>query len=190
MQVTLKQSEITAAIAAYLTNVLGVANVSPDTLSVTYKQGRSDKNGMTAELDIEAPAYEAKKAFVPACSDSKAALPADPAVTLGNELPSGQTLSALTCASAVAAPEVAPVVAAVEPSPVLTEALETLASTTPVYEGERRAEPRDEVTPVADRVVELNDEVAQALAEDAAADAAEPAIEEEQQAATAAPLFG
>lgn len=186
MQVTLKQSEITAAIAAYLTNVLGVSNVAPETLSVVYKQGRSDKNGMTAELDIEAPAYERPKQFVPSCAAAPEVLTTkvlgeDPA--LGNVGASSETPTETTSVSAAQAPEAAPAEVAVEPEP-----------TGLVYDGERRSEERSELVdglpeaepePEVEVPVEL-DEVAQALAEDAAAEAAEePAAEPKAEA-----LFG
>lgn len=180
MQVTLKQSEITAAIAAYLTNVLGVSNVAPETLSVVYKQGRSDKNGMTAELDIEAPAYERPKQFVPSCATAPAlttkALGEDPA--MGNGEPKSDVIpTETTSVSDAQAPEAAPVEVAVEPEP-----------TGLVYDGERRAEERTELVdnlPEVEVPVVL-DEVAQALAEDAAAEAAEEPVAEPKAEA----LFG
>lgn len=193
MQVTLKQSEITAAIAAYLTNVLGVSNVSSETLAVVYKQGRSDKNGLTAELDIEAPAYERPKSLGH-CGQTEAK-----SVVIPSEATSASAAQVLEPAPAEA-------VLASEPSPELTEALTIIGGET-AYEGERRAEPRDEmvdnlpeaqpepevVVPASERVAELEDEIAQALAEDAAAEAAEaeagvPVAEVE--AAPAAALFG
>lgn len=202
MQVTLKQSEITAAIAAYLTNVLGVSNVSPETLSVVYKQGRSDKNGMTAELDIEAPAYH-KPADVQKTAEvlpSKAAddplsasLTSEVAArsndhasigqasvagssvgeSLGNASASTQTEA--ISASAAQAPEVAPAEAAQDPEPI------ELPDPTPVYEGERRAEPREEVPaePEAQVVPVAED----AVPTEEPAKAAEPV-------AAASPLFG
>lgn len=218
MQVTLKQSEITAAIAAYLTNVLGVSNVSPETLSVVYKQGRSDKNGMTAELDIEAPSYhkadtsKAKTAQAFAIDDdgkvnisketaNTASLTHEVAArsndhasigqasvagssvgeSLGNASASTQTEA--TSASAAQAPEVAPAEAAQDPEQA------GLADPSPVYEGERRAEPREE------RVAELKEEIEQHLAEDKPETQAEqPAAEEPAKAAeqvtAASPLFG
>lgn len=178
MQVTLKQSEITAAIAAYLTNVLGVSNVAPETLSVVYKQGRSDKNGMTAELDIEAPAYERPKQFVPSCATAPAlttkALGEDPA--MGNGEPKSDVIpTETTSASAAQAPEVAPAEAAQDPEQA------GLADPSPVYEGERRAEPREEVAAEPEAQVEPAAEVE--------APVEEPAKEAEPVAA-ASPLFG
>lgn len=204
MQVTLKQSEITAAIAAYLTNVLGVSNVSPETLSVVYKQGRSDKNGMTAELDIEAPAYhkpaDVQKAaevlpskvadgqlsaslthevaarsndHAVAASTDGAEPKAEQTFALGNASASTQTEA--TSASAAQAPEVAPAEAAQDPEPI------ELPDPTPVYEGERRAEPREEVPAEPEAQVEPAAEVEAPVEEPAKA--AEPV-------AAASPLFG
>lgn len=219
MQVTLKQSEITAAIAAYLTSALGVTGVSPETLSVVYKQGRSDKNGMTAELEIDAPAYNAPKLATASTISSATSDPVEHACVaegsvatllaaslanselateLGNETVSVETAGPVstTSASDAVAMEAAPAV-------VVPEA--ELPVDPPVYEGERRAVARDEVavteagvvieepvvetTPVADRVAELDDEVAAALAEDAAADLAdaEAAV---QPATQSSALFG
>lgn len=184
MQVILKQSEITAALAAYMVNVLGATGVTPETLNVVYKQGRSDKNGMTAELEIEAPTYERPKAdsglqvFIVESALSSLGK----AATAGNDLTSGETAVPVetTYASAALAPVAAPVEAAVEPE-VLVDNLPE-AKPEPevlVYEGERRAEDRaEETTQVAERVAELDDEVAAALAEDEAADAAEAQLEE------------
>lgn len=190
MQVTLKQSEITAAIARYLSEVLGVSGVSPETLAVVYKQGRSDKNGMTAELEIDAPAYERPKQFVPECavapelvagSQTTSTTASASAVELGNDQ-SGETAGPGATTSVLSAQlhEPAPVVAVVDAE---------LLPEVPAYEGERRAEPREELAPVA----EANDEVAQALAEDAAAEAVEEltaAVEEAPTAPAGEALFG
>lgn len=184
MQITLKQSEITAAVAAYLTNVLGVSNVTPETLAIVYKQGRADKNGMTAELEIDAPSYERPKQHMGECH---------PVGKISEA--SAETLAAATSAPLAVAPEVAPVVAAaeVEPSPVLTQALEVLGAAepeVPVYDGERRAEEREPevaLNPVAEPEV---DEVAQALAEDAAADLEEAQAEAPVAAPAGEALFG
>lgn len=196
MQVTLKQSEITAAIAAYLTNVLGVSNVSPETLSVVYKQGRSDKNGMTAELDIEAPAYhkpaDVQKTAevlpskvvdgqlsasltheVAARSNDNAVAASTVGESLGNA--SASTPTEAISASAAQAPEVAPAEVAQDPEQA------GLADPTPVYEGERRAEPREEVP------AEPEAQVAPAAEDEARAE--EPAKAAEPVAA-ASPLFG
>lgn len=204
MQVTLKQSEITAAIATYLTNVLGVSNVSPDTLAIVYKQGRSDKNGMTAELEIDAPVYEAKKAFSPDCAVDS--LPVAQAAKLGN-VHSESTVTPAETTSASVAPlaEVAPVADVVEP--VLEQAvLAPVEPEVPVYEGERRAVERVAEVEVASvvevagedlpvggteaRVAELEAEVAAALAEDAAADLAEASEEAAPVTETSSALFG
>lgn len=209
MQVTLKQSEITAAIATYLTNVLGVSNVSPDTLAIVYKQGRSDKNGMTAELEIDAPVYEAKKAFSPDCAVDS--LPVAQAAKLGN-VHSESTVTPAETTSASAAPlaEVAPVAVAAVVETSLVDNLPDVAPAAevevPVYEGERRAVERVaevEVAPVVEvagedlpvggteaRVAELEAEVAAALAEDAAADLAEASDEAAPVTETSSALFG
>lgn len=199
MQVTLKQSEITAAIARYLTDVLGVVGVSPETLAVTYKQGRSDKNGMTAELEIDAPRYEVKKPEVQKSAEEQvrqltaSISDSSLAAELGNALTSGETAGPVEITSAPSAevqePAPVEVVSEAKPSPELTEALDVLANTTPVYDGERRAVEREvEVEP---ELLPVDDEVAQALAEDAAADL-EEAAEEAAPAAEndAAKLFG
>jgi hypothetical protein len=218
MQVTLKQSEITAAIAAYLTSALGVQGVSPETLTVTYKQGRSDKNGMTAELEIDAPAYNAPKSVTASTTSSATSDPADKAYVvegaattllasnvantelaaeLGNALTSGETAGPGSTTSASDAPQVglvqAVVVDVVEPSPELP------VDPVEVYDGERRAEPRDalEVAPedlpvggTVERVAELEDEVTAALAEDAAADLAEAEAEAQPATTQSSALFG
>ena len=176
MQITLKQSEITAAIGLYLSSVLGVSGVNAESLAVTYKQGRSDKNGMTAELDIDAPRYERKAV--------EAEQPAKQQV-------SGETSAPVEATSAlnVEPQEPAPVEVAVDP--------------VPAFEGERRAEDRValvEAEPVLEAPVDLpfeptpltesvEDEVAAALAEDAAAEEAEVEVPVETDTA-AAKLFG
>lgn len=195
MQVTLKQNEITAAIAAYLTNVLGVKNVSPETLSVVYKQGRSDKNGMTAELDIEAPAYHKVANDAPKTVQASVAQD-NTGDTAGNGLLSGfgSIQPEAISASDAQAPVDAQVVDATEPAQDAPEQVLDSASpiVEPSYDGERRAEPREEA-PVEVASVEVEDEVAQALAEDAKAEEAEATVVPEEEApvaATAAPLFG
>lgn len=184
MQVTLKQSEVTAAIAAYLTNVLGVKNVSPETLSVVYKQGRSDKNGMTAELEIEAPAYVKPTESVTEEAGTQTtgtaiieALLAPIAGEVGNVQPSAEIQPETTSASGAVAPEHAPVEAVAE--------AEQVVDTTTVYDGERREE-QSETVVEQEAQAPVTDEVAQALAEDAAAEAGEEA----EPAAVSAPLFG
>lgn len=209
MQVTLKQSEITAAIAAYLTNVLGVSNVSPETLSVVYKQGRSDKNGMTAELDIEAPAYHKAEASNPRAAQAFA-IDDDGKVNINKESVNNASLThevaarsndhavgqasvagstvgeSLGNVSASTQTEATSASAAQAPEVAPAEAVQdpeptVLAEPTPVYEGERRAEPREEVAAEPEVQVEPAAEV-EAPAEEPAK-AAEPVT-------AASPLFG
>lgn len=167
MQVILKQSEITAALAMYMVNVLGATGVTPETLNVVYKQGRSDKNGMTAELEIEAPKYV--KPF---------------AVSGGETFVTGEIIEKASVADSglLAGFGVEPDAIAISEE---TEARSDAALTQ--YEDERRAE---------ERVAELNSEVTQHLAEDEVVQPAdnsttpveEEPVETKAEAATA-PLF-
>lgn len=137
MQVILKQSEITAALAAYMVNVLGATGVTPETLNVVYKQGRSDKNGMTAELEIEAPKYD--KPFV---------------VSGGETFVTGAVIEKASVADSGLLTGFG-----VEPDAIaISEEVEARSDAALTqYEGERRAE---------DPVTELTDEIVQHLAED------------------------
>lgn len=176
MQITLKQSEITSAIATYLTTVLGIQNVSPETLSVVYKQGRVDKNGMTAELDIEGPSYPTKVPFNPACSYG------DAEANRVQKLAEAHTKNVLPVAEAAQMP--APVVAAAateaapepveqcevpvgnsDPAPVLEMTKDFVSAQIPV--DEVPAQVLDvEVDPVIDEPVqtEANEEYAEIAA--------------------------
>ena len=165
MQVILKQSEITAALAMYMVNVLGATGVTPETLNVVYKQGRSDKNGMTAELEIEAPKYD------------------KPFVNSGGET----FLSGAVIGKASVADSGLLAGFGVEPDAIaISEEAEARSDgALTQYEGERRAE---------DRVAQLNDEIVQHLAEDASEVLPDPettpVVEDEAKTeAATAPLF-
>lgn len=183
MQLTLKQSEITAALAAYLTNVLGVANISPETLTVVYKQGRSDKNGMTAELEIDAPKYEAKPDPYTSLSGATGGGQSHAGKIVNPQ--SGETFDPAVTTSASVAPVAETAQAEAAP--------EAVVDTT--FEGERRAVARD-VEPSNEAPldegkaeVQVADEASVQLAEEAAA--VEPADEAKPDAAPAgAALFG
>lgn len=165
MQVILKQSEITAALAMYMVNVLGATGVTPETLNVVYKQGRSDKNGMTAELEIEAPKYD--KPF---------------AVSGGETFVTGEIIEKASVAG-----ETLQSLTSLEPDAIaISEEVEARSDAALTqYEGERRAE---------DRVAQLNDEIVQHLAEDASEVLPDPettpVVEDEANTeAATAPLF-